>query len=291
MRLKADLTLFAVSIIWGTAFVAQAVAGQAGSVHLFNGMRFLLAALILLPFALRVRRSASPTFKVDRGEWLWMVAAGVVLFAAAAFQQLGLLYTSAGHAGFITSLYVVFVPVFLFLFWKETTHWLMVLAVILAAAGAFLLSTGGISLTPQPGDLLELVGAFLWTGHVILLGKAASRYEPLTFSAGQFIICGLLSLAFGLRVEQMDGATLRTLIAPVIYTAVLSVGLGYTLQVWAQHYTPPSDAALILSLEAVFAVLAGWIILKETLSPLQIAGCGMIFAGVLLSQVRPRVYV
>lgn len=290
MRLKADLTLLFIAIVWGTAFVAQALAGRVGSVYLFNGLRFLLAALIVLPFALRVRRTGSISWRGEGRNWLWMIIAGVVLFSAAAFQQLGLLQTTAGHAGFITSLYVVFVPVLLFIFWREKPHGLSILAVLLAAAGAFLLSTGGKSLTPQPGDVLELLGALLWTLHVILLGKVASRYEPLAFSIGQFAVCGLLNIALGFIFERPGAADLRALIFPIVYTALFSVGIGYTLQVWAQRYTPPSDAALILSLEAVFAALSGWVFLDEYLSLLQIAGCALIFSAVLLSQLKPRVY-
>lgn len=290
MRLKADFTLLFIAIIWGTAFVAQALAGRVGSVYFFNGFRFLLAALFVLPFALRAGRAASPASMRDSRRWLWMIVAGVVLFSAAAFQQLGLLQTTAGHAGFITSLYVVFVPMVLFIFWRERPHWLGILAVFLAAGGAFLLSTGGKSLVPQPGDLLELLGAFLWTLHVILLGKVASRFEPLAFSAGQFAICGLLNLALALFIEKPARPDIQALVFPIIYTAIFSVGIGYTLQVWAQRYTPPSDAALILSLESVFAALSGWVILDERLSLVQVAGCTLIFLAVLLSQSKPQVY-
>jgi drug/metabolite transporter (DMT)-like permease len=291
MRLKADLTLLLVSIIWGTAFVAQQMAGQVGSVYLFNGARFLLAALVVLPFALRAERAADSRPGLGPAKWHWMAVSGVVLFAAAAFQQAGLLHTTAGHAGFITSLYVVFVPVFLFVFWREKPHWLVALAVGLAVAGAFLLSSGGVSLALQAGDPLELLGAFLWSIHVILLGKVASRYEPLAFSVGQFVICGLLNMAMGLILERPDRLAIFALIAPVLFTALFSVGMGYTLQVWAQRFTPPADAALILSLESVFAALAGWLVLREILSPIQIFGCILIFAAVLFSQAKPRVYV
>src|SRR5512143_2980845 len=159
MRLRADLTLLFVSIIWGSAFVAQRVAGQMGSVYLFNGVRFMLAAVVVLPFALR-RDSGGQRLKMERGQWRWMIAAGAVLFAAATFQQAGVQYTKAGNAGFITSLYVVFVPIGLFLFWGERPHWLVLVAVGAAAAGAFLLSSGGTSLRLRPGDGLELLGAF-----------------------------------------------------------------------------------------------------------------------------------
>jgi drug/metabolite transporter (DMT)-like permease len=291
MRLRADLTLLFISIIWGTAFVAQRVAGQMGSVYLFNGARYLLAGMAVLPFALGVGKDSVPAFKMERGQWLWMGAAGTLLFAAAALQQAGMLHTTAGNAGFITSLYVVFVPIALFFFWKEKPHWLAVLAVALAGAGAFLLSSGGVSLKLQTGDALELIGAFLWTFHVILLGKFASRFEPMSFSVGQLLLCGALNLGLGAVVESPDPADLWRLAIPVLYTALLSLGLGYTLQVWAQRHTPPADAALILSLESVFAALAGWIVLQETLTAVQILGCVLIFAAVLFSQAKPRISV
>lgn len=281
MRLKADLTLFVIAIVWGSAFVAQRVAGQLGSVYFFNGARYILAGLIVLPFAWRVSRTASPTYKLPREQYRWMFIAGVLLFMAAAFQQAGLLSTTAGNAGFITSLYVVLVPFVLFVGWKETPHWLAVCAVGLAGFGAFLLSTGG-SFDVRAGDALELAGAFFWALHVALLGKFASRFESISFSVGQLLVCGALNLVLGIFIEKpiftwsFAGATL--------YTAVFSLGLGYTLQVWAQRHTPPGDAALILSLESVFAVLAGWLLLDEFLAPIQILGCILIFFAVGLSQ-------
>ncbi|HVN15002.1 MAG TPA: DMT family transporter, partial [Anaerolineales bacterium] len=162
MRLKADLTLFIIAIIWGSAFVAQRVAGQMGSVYLFNGTRFLLGGLIVFPFAIQNKTID----KLSPDQWFWMLVAGIILFVAAALQQAGLLYTSAGNAGFITSLYVVLVPVVLFIFWRETPHWLAIVAICLAAVGAFLLSSNGTGFKLQPGDGLELIGAGLWTCHV-----------------------------------------------------------------------------------------------------------------------------
>lgn len=291
MRLRADLTLLLISIIWGSAFVGQRVAGQMGSVYLFNGVRFLLGALIALPFAVRAARMGEVRFRIGRGQWLWMGSAGVVLFGAAAFQQAGMLSTSAGNAGFITSLYVVFVPMALLFFWGERPHWLAVVAVALAAAGAFLLSSGGKSLSLQPGDTLELTGAFLWTFHILLLGKFASRFDSLSFSVGQLVLSGLLNLGVSFFVETPNLQGLLALAGPILYTGVLSVGAGYTLQVWAQRHTPPADAALILSLESVFAALTGWIVLNEMLTPVQIAGCTLILAAVVSAQAKPRVSV
>lgn len=282
MRLKADLTLLLVSIIWGSAFVAQRVAGQMGSVYIFNAARYLLAAVVVLPFALRTMPGSKARF--SPAQFQWMSVAGFVLFVGSALQQLGLLYTTAGNAGFITSLYVVLVPIVLFLIWREKVHWISVVAVALAGVGAFLLSTGG-QFEVRAGDVIELVGALFWTFHVIVLGKYASNFEAMSFSVGQLIVCGLLNLAAGLLLEKPVSMNLP-LLGAIGYTAFFSLGLCYTLQVWAQRHTPPADAALILSLESVFAVISGWLLLNETLALVQILGCVLIFVAVLLSQLK-----
>jgi len=278
MRLKADITLFIISIIWGSSFVAQRVAAQLGSVYLFNGVRYILAGLVVLPFV-RVKTS------ISREQYKWMFVAGFLLFVAAALQQVGILYTTAGNAGFITSLYVVLVPVVMFLGWREKPHWMALVAVGMAGVGAYLLSTGG-RFEVQKGDALELAGALFWTLHVALLGKVASRFDPMSFSMGQLLICGILNLILGLFIEQP--VITRPLVVAIVYSAILALGLCYTLQVWAQKHSPPVDAALILSLESVFAMLFGWLLLGERLARIQFFGCALIFIAVMLSQFKER---
>ena len=284
MRLKADLTLLVVSIIWGSAFVAQRVAGQMGSVYLFNGARYLLAALVVLPLALRVKRKDKPSWTMSRDQYKWMFVAGLLLFLGSAFQQAGMVYTTAGNAGFITSLYVVLVPIALFFVWGEKPHWMSIVAVGLAGVGAFLLSTGG-KFEVKAGDALELLGALFWTFHVIVLGKFASKFEAMSFSVCQLFVCAILNLSVGIFAEPMMSFN-WPLIFAIAYTALFSLGLCYTLQVWAQRHTPPADAALILSLESVFAVISGWLILNERLVLIQIFGCVLIFIAVVLSQFK-----
>ena len=279
MRLKADLTLLIISVIWGSAFVAQRVAGQMGSVYQFNGARYLLAALAVLPFVKRINIKSMP-----REQYKWMFIAGFFLFVGSALQQAGMVYTTAGNAGFITALYVVLVPIVLFFVWGETPHWLAIVAVVLAGAGAFLLSTGG-RFEVRAGDALELIGALFWTFHVIILGKHASKFDAMSLSVGQLAICGLLNIGVGVVAEPLMSFNWSMIFA-VGYTAFFSLGLCYTLQVWAQRHTPPADAALILSLESVFAVLSGWLLLNETLVGIQILGCVLIFIAVLLSQFK-----
>lgn len=279
MRLKADLLLLFTAVIWGTAFVAQRTAALQNSLFLFNGVRFLLGALVLLPFS-------GLRWKGGGRAWGVACAAGVLLFTAGTLQQLGMRFTTAGNAGFLTSLYVVLVPVLLLLIWRQRPAGQTWAAVCLAAAGAYLLGTNGEGFVFRPGDALELAGAVFWALHVIILGKYASRVDAVQFAAAQFAVCALLSLLVGWPVEGGDGRGLQPVLIPILYTGILSVGLGYTIQVWAQRHTPPADAALIMSLEAVVAVLSGRLFLQETLEKVQILGCLLILMGVFIVQFK-----
>ncbi|HEY5983285.1 MAG TPA: DMT family transporter [Anaerolineales bacterium] len=282
MRLKADLVLLLVAVLWGAAFAAQRIAGLMGSVHFFNAARFLLGALCLLPFAWRSRPI--------KGQVLWSSVAGVILFVASSLQQVGLRTTGAGNAGFLTSLYVVFVPFVLFLGWRERLQALSVFAVFMAALGSYLLSTGG-AFQMHWGDLLELAGGLVWALHVVLLGKFASRYDAVAFSAGQMIVCSALSWIAAAVLETPALPVDPNLLGSILFTAVISLGLGYTLQIWAQKHTPPADAALILSLESVFAAGGGVLVLGERFAPIQIIGCVIIVLAVIMSQARAWVRI
>jgi drug/metabolite transporter (DMT)-like permease len=209
-----------------------------------------------------------------------------MLFVGASLQQWGMRYTTAGNAGFITGLYVVLVPLLLAVFWHQKPRRSIVIAALVAATGLYLLSTGG-SLRLNPGDGLELGGAFLWAGHVILIGWLAQRANVFRISIGQNLICGLLSLgAFALLAQPDPWLGLKESWWAIVYTGVLSIGIGYTLQIVGQREAPPSDAAIILSGEAVFAALFGWLWLNEQLSGIQLLGCGLILAGMFLAQYR-----
>ena len=281
MRLKADLLLFMVAVIWGTAFVAQGIAGQYRVAYLFNGVSFMLAAFILIPFIPKGTRGV----KTSNRQWVWMLIAGIILFAGSALQQVGLMFTKVANAGFLTSLYIVFIPFLLWIGFRERPHWLDLGAVVLAGIGAFLLSTSG-RFEIERGDLLELIGAVFWAFYFVVLGKFASRFASRSFAAGHFFIGGLISLVVGLFVEDIFTLTALPLLGALLYRATLSIGIGYTLQVWGQKHTPPTDAALILGLESIFAAIAAWILLDQSLAFVQIAGCVIIFAGVLISQLK-----
>ena len=281
MRLKANILLFIVSIIWGTAFVTQSIAGQYKLAYLFNGVSFMLAALILIPFIPRRAQGV----KISKEQWKWMLIAGLILFFASALQQVGLLYTKVANASFLTSLYAVFTPFLLWIAFREKPHWIDLIAVGMAGIGAFLLSTAG-SFSLYPGDSLEIIGAIFWALHFVVLGKFASKFESVSFAAGHFFISGFINFVIGLFIEDLSLLIIPPMIGAILYRATLSIGIGYTLQVWGQKHTPPTDAALILSLEGVFAVIAGWLILKQFLVPIQIIGCVIIFVAVLISQLK-----
>ena len=278
MRLKADLTLLFVTVIWGSAFVVMRVAAGHGTVFFLNGLRFLLGALLLLPFA-----RLSMAF--NRTSLGYVVLAGFALFAGVAFQQAGLVTTTAGNGGFITSLYVVIVPVLLWVFWKESPSWLTGVAVLMAVAGGFLLSTGG-SFQVKPGDVLIFVGSLFWALHVIVVSKVQGKIQAYPFALGQFSVCAVLNLVAGFFLEHPARADLLAVVPAILYTGVFSIAIGFTLQVIAQKHTPTNDAALIMSLESVFAVLFGWLFLREMLLPIQIMGCVLILAAVVMIQVR-----
>jgi drug/metabolite transporter (DMT)-like permease len=282
-RLRSDALLILTAVLWGSSFAVQRVAAQYLGAFLFNGLRFLLAALILLPFARSARR-------LERADFGWIVLAGLCAFAGSALQQAGLIFTTAANAGFLTSLYTVLVPVLLMIIWRQRVSWIVWSAAALAVFGAMLLSTGGAGFRladkAVTGDALELLGSVGWALHVIAVGRGARRMAVLTFSVGQYFVAGFLNLGLGLALESQLLPGLAVAWWTVIYIAVFSTAVGYTLQAVGQQHAPPSDAAILLSLEAVFAALFGYLFLAERLNAVQGLGCALIFGAVLLVQVR-----
>jgi drug/metabolite transporter (DMT)-like permease len=213
-----------------------------------------------------------------------MLAVGGLLFAASGLQQAGLKYTTAGNAGFITGAYVVLVPILLSIVWKERIHWTIWVAALMTTFGIYMLSSGG-RLSLNFGDAIELVGAVLWALHVIVTGKAVKKIPVLPFVTGQFIVCAVLNIIFGLLLQRDSLPALLPAWPYIVYLAVVSTGIGFTLQAFGQRHAPPADAAIILSLEAVFSVLFGWLLLSENLTTVQAAGCFLIMAAILGSQL------
>lgn len=298
IRFRADLVLLLVALIWGSAFAVQRVAAQYFDPFTFNGLRFLLGGLVLFPFSklnpfhknnrLSVEMNAGSTKTnlyptLDRKSLTFILLAGLLLFGAAGLQQAGLETTTAGNAGFITTLYVVFVPVILVIFFREKIYWLSWLSAGIAIIGSLLLSTGG-TLRLAPGDALEMAGAMLWALHMILVSRAVKIMDVITFSVGQYLVVGVLNIFMSLWLHMpYDGLVYGWW--TILYIGLLSTAVGYTLQVLGQKYAPPTDATILLSMEAVFAALTGFIFLGETMQPVQLAGCGLILFAVFVTQL------
>jgi drug/metabolite transporter (DMT)-like permease len=253
----------------------------------FNAIRFSLGAVALVPLLLWQRKKGVDRPQVPLRKLVWpMLAIGVILFAGASLQQVGLLGTTAGKAGFITGLYVILVPL-LALTWGRRTHAAHWIGAVLAVVGLYLLSVkSGFSISPY--DLIVLVGAFVWAGHVHLIDRYAGQVGPVRLAMVQFAITGLLSGIVALLFETVTVSAIAAGIWPILYGAFLSVGLAYTLQIVAQRTADPAHAAIILSLEGAFAALGGWLVLQETLSARGLLGCALMLAGTLVSQVLGR---
>ncbi|OQC19419.1 MAG: EamA-like transporter family protein [Deltaproteobacteria bacterium ADurb.Bin072] len=254
----------------------------------FNGVRFALGCLVLLPFLARNGLNdggslpAAPGVFTLRGLGGGLVA-GLVLFTGASFQQVAMIYTTAGNAGFITGLYVILVPI-IGIFLGHGTHAGTWIGAVLATAGLFLLSVTS-SFTIAWGDLLVLIGAFFWACHVHIIGWLSPRGDALKISFLQYAACSVLSMAVSLFMEVNTLQAYLAATVPILFGGIMSVGVAYTLQVIAQKKAKPSHAAVIMSLEAVFAALGGWIMLGEFLTDRGMAGCALMFSGMLVSQL------
>ncbi len=280
--LKSDLILLLVAGIWGLAFVAQRVGMEHVGPFTFNGIRFGLGGLSLLPFLFFPRNRMEDTFPT--GLLPSGMLAGTVLFVGISLQQVGIVYTTAGKAGFITGLYVVIVP-FLGLFIKagrtSAGTWV---GAFMAGTGMYLLSVTK-DMTIAFGDLLVFISAVCFALHILIIGRVSARFDTVRLSLIQCLVCTVLSLAVALGFETLSLTSILNTAFPLFYGGVLSVGVAYSLQIHGQKHSPPSHAAIICSLESVVAVIGGWIILNEILSGRAVMGCGLMLAGMLVSQL------
>ena len=280
-RWESDGLLLLTAGIWGFAFVAQRVGMQYVGPFIFNAIRFALGSSLLVPFLL-VKDKTQPIKFIDH--LLPGLFAGIVLFVASSLQQIGIIYTTAGKAGFITGLYVVLVPI-LGLLWRQRVDLTSWIGVLLAAGGLYFLSITG-TLTISRGDFLVLLSAFFWAGHVHIIGHFSPKSASKKLAFIQFLTCSLLSFVFAFLFEDISRRAILQASLPIMYGGFLSVGVAYSLQVVAQKHALPTHTAIILSLEAVFAVLGGWLLLSETLSKRHLFGCLLMLAGMLVSQIE-----
>lgn len=287
--LRSDLILLLAAVIWGFAFVAQRIGMDYVGPFTYNGVRFALGTIMLLPFLFFNASKTEPLIRAvnqaDRRKIiLGSLMTGLFLFGGVALQQLGLQQTTAGKAGFITGLYVVFVPIVGLLF-GQRSHLSMWIGAILSVAGLYLLSMTSTFII-APGDKLVLYCAVIFTFHVLFIGWLSPMMDSFLLAVIQFAICALLNLVIAFAIEPVNLSSILQAWLPIAYGGILSVGVAYTLQVIAQKTAHPAYASIILSLEAVFAVLGGWMILHEQLNQRMIVGCLLMLAGMMVVQMR-----
>ena len=287
----SDLILLLAAVIWGFAFVAQRVGMEHVGPFTYTGVRFALGTVALLPF-LWVRLSKKKEIvqaenRAQRGKlMIGMIMTGLFLFGGVTFQQLGLQTTSAGKAGFITGLYVVFIP-FAGLLFGQRSGLVIWIGAALSIIGLYFLSmTGEFRLSP--GDQLVFWCAVMFTFHVLFIAWLSPLMDSFLLAVIQFAITAVLSLLIAFAIEPVELSSIADAWIPIAYGGLLSVGVAYTLQVVAQQTAHPAYASIILSLEAVFAVLGGWLILNETFNPTMFLGCALMMAGMVLVQLKHR---
>lgn len=288
-QLRANLLLFVAALIWGVAFVAQRVGDEHVGAMTFNAVRFLIGSASMVPLLIFLKRRPRPEGGADGVPMKKTLPVGLilggVLFVASTLQQYGLYGTTAGKAGFITDLYIIFVPLFEVIFGRrlKKTIWL---CIAMAAVGLYLISVTG-KFTMSRGDFLVLLGSLVWTVHILLVDRFSKRYNPVRLCFLQYMVTAVVSLAAALFAEKITLAGLEAAAWPILYTGVFSVGIAYTLQIAGQRYAKASHAAIILSMESVVACIAGALILHESLGTRGVAGCVLMAGAMLLTQVGP----
>ncbi|WP_028575468.1 DMT family transporter [Desulfonatronovibrio hydrogenovorans] len=286
--LKADALLLLTALIWGVAFVAQRAGMDHMGPFIYNAVRFGLGAASLLPVIWYRQKKGlvDHAFQkhTDKSALLKAgIISGLLLFLGSSLQQVGIVYTTAGKAGFITGLYVVIVPV-LGLIWKIRPGPGVWLGALLAASGLYFLTiTDGLRI--EFGDFLVLLCAVAFALHVLAIGWLVTKVDCVKLAAAQFLVTSVLSFIVALVFEEILLSSLRDGLIPILYGGIMSAGVAYTLQIVAQREALPGHAAIILSLESVFAVIAGWMILSEYLGIREISGCILMFSGMLAAQI------
>jgi len=288
-EIRADLIMLLAAAIWGFAFVAQREGMETMGPFLFNTARFFIGTVFLLPIVWYLsKKNKSQNNKETSTKKLLLAGfiAGLFLFLAASFQQVGIQYTTAGKAGFITGLYIFFVPLIGIFFGQRTGSgtWL---GAFIALIGLYLLSINKDFSIAQ-GDLLQLICAIFFAAHILVIGYVAKSMDPLKLSLIQYFVSAVLSFFIAVAIEVITWKMIVDTAIPLLYAGIMSIAIGYTLQVVAQQHAKSSHAAIILGLEGAFAVLGGWLILDENLSTRGLLGCGLMLSGMFLSQLLPR---
>lgn len=284
-ELYGSMCLMVGTFIWGSAFIAQSVGMDYIGPFTFQAIRCGLAVIFLLPVIFLFDRDKKSYWKTWKNPRLWKtgLVCGVALFIASGLQQVGLVYTTAGKAGFITAMYIVFVPILGIVFRKRPpfTAWI---SVALAVVGLYLLSCVGAARINQ-GDLLLMVCAIAFAVQITLIDRLAGTLDGLRLNCIQSLVCSLLSALVMFFTETPDMGNIISCRLPLAYAGILSMGVAYSLQIIGQRHVEPTPASLIMSLESVFAAVFGWLLLHETMTFVELTGCALVFAAVILSQI------
>ncbi len=286
---KSDILLLLAAIIWGFASVAQRVGAEFVGAFTFNGIRFALGSVSLIPLIIyREKNNEKHVNDINKNSksifYKEGIVLGIVLFIASAFQQIGVMYTTAGKAGFITGFYIVIVSM-MGIFLKQKIKLNTWTAVFLSFVGLYFLSIKE-DFTISKGDFLVFIGAFFWAAHIQIIDTYTKKFDSIKLSVMQFITCSVLSLTAAFLFETLTIDALNNALIPILYGGLCSVGIAYTLQVVGQKKAKPSHAAIILSMEALFAAIGGFLILNESLGIRGILGCTLMLSGMILSQIR-----
>lgn len=287
-KLYGSMCLMVGTFIWGSAFIAQSVGMDYIGPFTFQAIRCGLAVIFLLPVIFLFDRDKKSYWKTWKNPRLWKtgLVCGVALFIASGLQQVGLVYTTAGKAGFITAMYIVFVPILGIVFRKRPpfTAWI---SVALAVVGLYLLSCVGAARINQ-GDLLLMICAIAFAVQITLIDRLAGTLDGLRLNCIQSLVCSLLSALVMFFTETPDMGNIISCWLPLAYAGILSMGVAYSLQIIGQRHVEPTPASLIMSLESVFAAGFGWLLLHETMTPVELIGCALVFAAVILSQIPAK---
>ena len=279
------------TFIWGTTFIAQDTGMDDIGPFTFNAVRFFVGFLAIVPLVILFEiKKFKSEFKLDIKTFVILTfLIGFSLFLGSALQQVALLYTDVANAAFFTIFYVPMVPIIIFLFGKKSIHWSVWPSVILCLVGGYLL-TNFYDATVRLGDTLVIFGALFWSTHIIFTGIIVTKYNlPLTLGAIQTLIVAILSFFVGLIYEEFIFENILKEIDSILYAGILSGGFAFVLQIYAQKNISPAPAAIIFSLEGVFATIAAWFLLDQVLGINNLLGCFFILCGVLLSQLLPLV--
>lgn len=285
VQFRNSLLLLLTATIWGVAFVAQSAGMEYVEPFTFTCVRNIIGGIVLIPFVLlfrKIQKRKGPI--VTKVELIGGICCGLALCIATSFQQIGILHTTVGKAGFITALYVVIVPI-LRLFMKKKVSFLIWICVLLSVIGLYLLCITEGDFALGYGDLLILICAVVFSIHILIIDYFSPKGDGVVISCIQFLICGVLAGMVMLFTEQPTISAIVDAKWPILYAGVLSCGVAYTLQVVGQKNMNPVIASMILCLESVIAVLAGWLILHETLSTRELIGCGLMFVAIILAQM------